>query len=135
MIGSLLAGTDESPGEVDFVDGKQVKIYRAMGSIGAMSARNKKSYSRDRYFISDATPDSDLIPEGVEGTVPYRGAVGPLVHQFVGGLRQSMFYVGARTVSQLRERGEFVRITSAGLHESHPHDLLQIASAPNYRRD
>jgi IMP dehydrogenase len=135
MIGSLLAGTDESPGDVDFLDGKQVKTYRAMGSIGAMSARSKKAYSRDRYFISDATSDSDLIAEGIEGTVPYRGPVGPLVHQFLGGLRQAMFYVGARTVSELRERGEFVRITAAGLQESHPHDLLQIVSAPNYRRD
>jgi IMP dehydrogenase len=135
MIGSLLAGTDESPGEVGFLDGKQVKSYRAMGSIGAMSARNKKSYSRDRYFISDETADADLIPEGIEGTVPYRGPVGAVVHQFVGGLKQSMFYVGARSVEELHERGEFVRITSAGLRESHPHDLLQIVAAPNYRSE
>lgn len=133
MLGSLLAGTDESPGDLVYVNGKQFKNYRGMGSIGAMSDRGKKtSYSRDRYFQADVPSDAQLIPEGIEGRVAYRGSVSTTVYQLLGGLRQSMFYVGARTVPELKERGRFVRITPAGLKESHPHDIQMTVEAPNY---
>jgi IMP dehydrogenase len=132
MVGSLLAGCDESPGELIFVNGKQFKSYRGMGSLGAMSSRGKKSYSKDRYFQAEVASDDKLIPEGVEGRVAYRGPLGAVVHQLVGGLRQSMFYVGARTVPELAERGKFVRITQASLKESHPHDIQMTTEAPNY---
>jgi IMP dehydrogenase len=135
MVGSVLAGCEESPGELVLVNGKQFKRYRAMGSIGAMSSRGRTSYAKDRYFQADVAQDEQLIPEGIEGVVPYRGPAGALIHQFVGGLRQSMFYVGARTVAELRERGRFVRITNAGLKESHPHDVQMILEAPNYQGD
>ncbi len=135
MMGSLLAGCEESPGELMLVNGKQFKSYRAMGSLGAMSSRVTQSYSKDRYFQADVGSDEQLIPEGIEGVVAYRGPVGALIHQFVGGLRQSMFYVGARTVTELQEKGTFVRITPAGLKESHPHDVQMILPAPNYRAD
>nr|WP_242681443.1 IMP dehydrogenase [Tessaracoccus sp. SD287] len=134
MVGSLLAGSEESPGETVFIAGKQYKQYRGMGSLGAMSSRGKKSYSRDRYFQADVASDDELIPEGIEGTVLYRGPVGQVVHQLVGGLHQSMFYAGARTVPELQRNGQFVRITPAGLKESHPHDVANIADAPNYVR-
>lgn len=135
MIGSLLAGTDESPGELVFVGGKQYKNYRGMGSLGALQTRGERtSYSKDRYFQADVPSDEKLIPEGIEGQVPYRGQVSAVAHQLIGGLRQSMFYVGARTVQQLKDTGQFVRITSAGLKESHPHDVQSIIEAPNYRR-
>lgn len=132
MVGSLLAGCEESPGETVFVAGKQYKQYRGMGSLGAMSSRGKKSYSKDRYFQADVSSDAQLIPEGIEGQVLYRGPVQAVVHQLVGGLHQSMFYVGARTLPELQQHGQFVRITSAGLKESHPHDVQNIAEAPNY---
>ncbi len=132
MVGSLLAGCDESPGDLIFVNGKQFKSYRGMGSLGAMSSRGKKSYSKDRYFQAEVASDDQLIPEGVEGRVAYRGPLGAVVHQLVGGLRQSMFYVGARTVPELAERGKFVRITQASLKESHPHDIQMTTEAPNY---
>jgi len=132
MVGSLLAGCDESPGELIFVNGKQYKAYRGMGSLGAMSSRGKKSYSKDRYFQAEVASDDKLVPEGVEGRVAYRGPLGAVVHQLVGGLRQSMFYVGARTVPELAERGKFVRITQASLKESHPHDIQMTTEAPNY---
>ncbi|MFZ2259812.1 inosine-5'-monophosphate dehydrogenase [Luteococcus japonicus] len=134
MVGSLLAGCEESPGETVFIAGKQYKQYRGMGSLGAMSSRGKKSYSKDRYFQADVTSDDQLIPEGIEGNVLYRGPVGQVVHQLVGGLHQSMFYVGSRNLDELYERGRFVRITPAGLKESHPHDVANIADAPNYSR-
>lgn len=135
MLGSLLAGTDESPGELVYVGGKQFKNYRGMGSLGALSDRGKKtSYSRDRYFQADVPSDAQLIPEGIEGRVAYRGSLGAVVYQLVGGLRQSMFYVGARTIDELKERGKFVRITPAGLKESHPHDIQMVVEAPNYSR-
>lgn len=134
MIGSLLAGTDESPGELVYVGGKQFKNYRGMGSLGALSDRGKKTaYSRDRYFQADVPSDAQLIPEGIEGRVPYRGALAATVYQLVGGLRQSMFYVGARTIEELKAKGQFVRITPAGLKESHPHDIQMVVEAPNYR--
>src|SRR5919107_144769 len=132
MLGSLLAGCEESPGDLIFVNGKQYKAYRGMGSIGAMSSRGKKSYSKDRYFQADVLTDDKIVPEGIEGQVPYRGPLGAVVHQLVGGLQQSMFYVGARTVPELQAKGRFVRITSAGLKESHPHDIQMTAEAPNY---
>jgi IMP dehydrogenase len=134
MLGSLLAGCDESPGDLVFVNGKQYKLYRGMGSIGAMASRGKKaSYSKDRYFQADVASDDKIVPEGIEGQVPYRGPLGAVAHQLVGGLHQSMFYVGAHTIPQLQERGKFVRITPAGLKESHPHDIQMTVEAPNYQ--
>ena len=132
MLGSLLAGCDESPGELVFVNGKQFKKYRGMGSLGAMSARGKTSYSKDRYFQADVTSDDKIIPEGIEGQVAYRGPLAAVAHQLIGGLHQSMFYVGARTIPELKARGQFVRITPAGLKESHPHDIQMTVEAPNY---
>ena len=132
MVGSLLAGCEESPGELVFINGKQFKAYRGMGSLGAMASRGKKSYSKDRYFQADVASDDKIVPEGIEGQVAYRGPVGAVLHQLIGGLHQSMFYVGSRTVPELKERGQFVRITSAGLRESHPHDISGIVEAPNY---
>ena len=132
MIGSLLAGCEESPGELVFVNGKQFKSYRGMGSLGAMASRGKKSFSKDRYFQADVTSDDKIVPEGIEGQVAYRGPLSAVSHQLIGGLHQSMFYVGARTVPELQERGRFVRITPAGLKESHPHDIQMTVEAPNY---
>jgi len=135
MLGSLLAGTSESPGELVFVNGKQFKNYRGMGSLGALQTRGKKtSYSRDRYFQADVPSDEQLIAEGIEGQVPFRGPLSAVAYQLVGGLRQSMFYVGARTIPELKANGKFVRITAAGLKESHPHDIQMVVEAPNYRR-
>jgi IMP dehydrogenase len=132
MVGSLLAGCEESPGELVFVNGKQFKSYRGMGSLGAMSSRGKKSYSKDRYFQAEVAVDEHLVPEGIEGQVAYRGPLAGVAHQLIGGLSQSMFYVGARTVPELQEKGRFVRITSASLRESHPHDVQMTVEAPNY---
>jgi IMP dehydrogenase len=132
MLGSLLAGCEESPGELILVNGKQFKAYRGMGSFSAMASRGRTaSYSKDRYFQSDVN-DSMLIAEGIEGHVPFRGPLAAVAYQLVGGLRQSMFYTGASTVAELQERGSFVRITSAGLRESHPHDIQMTVEAPNY---
>ncbi|MGB8020806.1 MAG: IMP dehydrogenase [Candidatus Nanopelagicales bacterium] len=132
MLGSLLAGCEESPGDLVFVNGKQYKHYRGMGSLGAMASRGRISFSKDRYFQADVTTDEKIVPEGVEGQVPYRGPLGAVAHQLVGGLHQSMFYVGARTIPELHERGRFIRITPAGLKESHPHDIQMTVEAPNY---
>ena len=133
MLGSLLAGTDEAPGDITFVGGKQFKTYRGMGSLGAMQSRGEaKSYSKDRYFQDDVLREDKLVPEGIEGRVPYRGSVASVVHQLVGGLRASMGYVGGETIPELQERGKFVRITAAGLKESHPHDIQMTVEAPNY---
>ena len=132
MLGSLLAGSEESPGDLIFVNGKQFKAYRGMGSLGAMASRGKKSFSKDRYFQADVASDDKIVPEGIEGQVAYRGPLAAVAHQLVGGLHQSMFYVGARTIPELQERGRFVRITSAGLKESHPHDIQMTVEAPNY---
>ena len=135
MLGSLLAGCDESPGDLVFVNGKQFKNYRGMGSLGALQTRGKKtSYSRDRYFQADVASDEQVIAEGIEGQVPYRGPLSAVAYQLIGGLRQSMFYTGARTITELKEKGRFVRITAAGLKESHPHDIQMVVEAPNYRR-
>jgi IMP dehydrogenase len=134
MLGSLLAGCEESPGELIFMNGKQFKAYRGMGSLGAMASRGRSasSYSKDRYFQGDVTSDSMLIAEGIEGQVPYRGPLAAVAYQLVGGLRQAMFYTGASTIPELQERGSFVRITSAGLRESHPHDIQMTVESPNY---
>ena len=132
MLGSLLAGCDESPGDLVFVNGKQYKAYRGMGSLGAMASRGKRSFSKDRYFQADVASDDKIVPEGIEGQVPYRGPLSAVAHQLIGGLQQSMFYVGARTIPELQDRGQFVRITSAGLKESHPHDIQMTVEAPNY---
>jgi len=132
MLGSLLAGCEESPGDLVFINGKQFKSYRGMGSLGAAQGRGRgTSYSKDRYFQADVSDDK-FVPEGVEGQVPYRGPLGAVAYQLTGGLRQSMFYVGARTIPELKDRGRFVRITAAGLKESHPHDIQMTVEAPNY---
>jgi IMP dehydrogenase len=137
MLGSLLAGCEESPGELVFINGKQYKTYRGMGSLAAMRSRGAdgaatSSYSKDRYFQDDVLSDDKLVPEGVEGQVPYRGPLGAVAHQLVGGLRAAMGYVGSPTVPELHVRGRFVRITAAGLVESHPHDIQMTVEAPNY---
>jgi IMP dehydrogenase len=133
MLGSLLAGCEESPGELIFINGKQFKSYRGMGSLGAMQTRGGvKSYSKDRYFQDDVVSDDKLIPEGIEGQVPYRGPLGAVAHQLVGGLRQAMFYTGSETIPEMQERGQLIRITAAGLKESHPHDIQMTIEAPNY---
>lgn len=134
MLGSLLAGTTESPGELIFMNGKQYKAYRGMGSLGAMQTRGRhKSFSKDRYFQADVSSEEKLIPEGIEGQVPFRGPLSAVIHQLEGGLRQTMFYVGSRTIEELKYKGQFVRITPAGLKESHPHDIMMTVEAPNYR--
>lgn len=133
MLGSLLAGTAEAPGEITFVNGKQYKTYRGMGSLGAMQSRGEaKSYSKDRYFQDDVLREDKLVPEGIEGRVPFRGSVASVTHQLVGGLRASMGYVGGDSIAELQARGKFVRITAAGLRESHPHDIQMTVEAPNY---
>ncbi|MDR1999488.1 MAG: IMP dehydrogenase [Frankiaceae bacterium] len=133
MLGSLLAGCDESPGELIFINGKQYKSYRGMGSLGAMQTRgDAASYSKDRYFQHDVTVDDKLVPEGIEGQVPYRGPLSAVAHQLVGGLRAGMGYAGTPTVPELQARGQLLRITAAGLKESHPHDIQMTVEAPNY---
>ncbi|MFC9947460.1 IMP dehydrogenase [Streptomyces pratensis] len=135
MLGSLLAGCEESPGELMFINGKQFKSYRGMGSLGAMQSRGQgRSYSKDRYFQAEVASDDKLVPEGIEGQVPYRGPLANVLHQLVGGLRQTMGYVGAASVDEMESKGRFVRITSAGLKESHPHDIQMTVEAPNYSR-
>ncbi len=133
MLGSLLAGCEEAPGEVVFVNGKQFKSYRGMGSLGAMQSRGQaRSYSKDRYFQDDVLSDDKLVPEGIEGMVAYRGPLSAVAHQLVGGLRAAMGYAGTATIAELIERGRFVQITAAGLRESHPHDVQMMLEAPNY---
>jgi IMP dehydrogenase len=130
MTGSMLAGTDEAPGSVVVSQGERFKEYRGMGSLGAMKARG---YSKDRYFQNDIEDVDKLVPEGIEGRVPYKGPLAPIVHQLVGGLRQAMGYCGAATIEDMKS-ARFVRITNAGLRESHPHDMTITKEAPNYRR-
>jgi IMP dehydrogenase len=133
MLGSLLAGCEEAPGQLVFVNGKQFKQYRGMGSLGAMQSRGTaKSYSKDRYFQDDVLSEDKLVPEGIEGQVPYRGNLAGVAHQLIGGLRASMGYAGAATISDLKNNGRLIRITSAGLKESHPHDVQLTVEAPNY---
>jgi IMP dehydrogenase len=130
MLGSMLAGTDEAPGDVIVVQGERFKEYRGMGSLGAMKARG---YSKDRYFQGDVEDVDKLVPEGIEARVPYKGPVSGVLHQIVGGLRQAMGYCGSATIEALHD-AQFVRITGAGLRESHPHDVTITKDAPNYRR-
>ena len=132
MLGSLLAGCEEGPGEMVFIHGKQFKLYRGMGSLGAMrNAERDRSYSRDRYFQDDVLREDKLVPEGVEGQVPYRGPLSAVADQLIGGLRAAMGYCGAATIAELQQ-AQFIQITGAGLAESHPHDIQMIAEAPNY---
>jgi IMP dehydrogenase len=134
MLGSLLAGCDEAPGEIVFVQGKQYKQYRGMGSLGAMlGAGRGRSYSRDRYFQDDVLREDKLVPQGVEGRVPSTGPLAMVADQLVGGLRAAMGYCGAATIASLQE-ARFVQVTAAGLAESHPHDIQMTSDAPNYRR-
>lgn len=128
MIGSLLAGTDESPGEIVLYQGRSFKVYRGMGSIGAM-----QQGSKERYFQAHVETESKLVPEGIEGRVPYRGPIAPMIYQLVGGIKSGMGYVGAADIAQLRKRARFIRITAAGLKESHVHDVIITKEAPNYR--
>ncbi len=135
MLGSLLAGTSEAPGEITVINGKQYKMYRGMGSLGAMKGRGlhgeQRSYSKDRYFQADVTSEEKLVPEGIEGRIPFRGNVETIIYQMVGGLRAAMGYTGSRTVAELND-AHFVQITGAGLRESHPHDIQMTVEAPNY---
>jgi IMP dehydrogenase len=128
MIGSLFAGTEESPGEIIYHQGKSFKIYRGMGSIGAM-----KKGSSDRYFQSGVTEEQKFVAEGIEGRVSYKGSLGSNVYQLMGGLRSGMGYCGVGTIEQLKKKGRFIRITPAGLRESHPHDVTVTKEAPNYK--
>ncbi|MEW1845524.1 IMP dehydrogenase [Nonomuraea angiospora] len=136
MLGSLLAGCEESPGELIFINGKQFKSYRGMGSLGAVRNRERggTSFSKDRYAQADVGGDDKYIPEGIEGQVPYRGPVAAVAHQLVGGLRQGMWYAGCRTITQMHTDCELMPITASGLKESHPHDIQMTVEAPNYHR-
>ena len=127
MLGSMVAGCKEAPGEYELYQGRQFKVYRGMGSLGAMACGSK-----DRYFQADVTSSDKVVPEGVEGEVPYRGPLNAVLYQMLGGLHQSMFYIGAHNIAEMPERGRFIRITDAGLRESHPHDIVMTAEAPNY---
>jgi len=128
MVGSLLAGTEEAPGEVELYQGRSYKSYRGMGSVGAMRAG-----SSDRYFQDDEDSEDKLVPEGVEGRVPYKGPVAAIIHQMLGGVRSSMGYCGTPTIEAMRHDAEFVRITGAGMRESHVHDVQMVKESPNYR--
>ena len=128
MVGSLFAGTDEAPGEVILYQGRSYKVYRGMGSLGAMRAGSK-----DRYFQADVSSEAKMVPEGIEGRVPYRGSLAQSVYQLIGGLRAGMGYVGCHTVDELRTKARFVRVTQSGLRESHVHDVIITKEAPNYR--
>jgi len=127
MMGSMFAGTEEAPGEVFLYQGRSYKTYRGMGSVGAMAQG-----SADRYFQKEVADTMKLVPEGIEGQVPYKGPIGPILHQLVGGLRAAMGYVGAPTIAELQRRARFVRITGAGLRESHVHDVQITRESPNY---
>ncbi|HUP92353.1 MAG TPA: IMP dehydrogenase, partial [Solimonas sp.] len=132
MVGSLLAGTEEAPGEVELYQGRSYKSYRGMGSMGAMS---QVQGSRDRYFQDTTSEVEKLVPEGIEGRVPYKGPMAAIVHQMVGGLRASMGYTGCGSIHDLRTKTRFVKITSAGVKESHVHDVTITKEAPNYRTE
>ena len=135
MLGSLLAGCEESPGELIEIDCVKYKAYRGMGSLAAMQSRGEqKSYSKDRYMQDDVLSEDKLVPEGIEGKVAFRGSVADVVHQLVGGLRSGMGYAGAPDIATLRREGRLIQITAAGLQESHPHDVAHVADAPNYQK-
>ena len=129
MVGGMFAGTEEAPGEVELFQGRAYKSYRGMGSMGAMS---QKQGSSDRYFQESSEADK-LVPEGIEGRVPFKGSLSPVIHQLMGGVRASMGYTGSRTIEEMRTKPEFVRVTSAGMNESHVHDVTITKEAPNYR--
>jgi IMP dehydrogenase len=129
MLGSMFAGTEEAPGEVELFQGRSYKSYRGMGSIGAMQLGSK-----DRYFQDEADADK-LVPEGIEGRVPYRGPLHNIIHQMMGGLRASMGYMGAANIGEIHDKAQFVRVTGAGVREAHPHDIQITKEAPNYRLD
>lgn len=136
MIGSLLAGCDEAPGDLVEIADKKYKSYRGMGSLGAIQSRGeKKSYSKDRYMQDDVLSEDKLVPEGVEGMVLYKGGVAEVIHQLVGGLRSGMGYAGTKTIADLKLKGRLVQITTAGLQESHPHDITHLSDAPNYSNE
>ncbi|MCL4137629.1 UNVERIFIED_CONTAM: hypothetical protein GTU68_065176, partial [Idotea baltica] len=128
MVGSMLAGTEEAPGEVELYQGRSYKSYRGMGSVGAMRAG-----SSDRYFQDDEDSEDKLVPEGIEGRVAYKGPVAAIIHQMLGGVRSSMGYCGTKDIPAMRKDAEFVRITGAGMRESHVHDVQMVKEAPNYR--
>ena len=128
MLGGLFAGTEEAPGEIELFQGRSYKSYRGMGSLGAM-----QQGAADRYFQEADSNVEKLVPEGIEGRVPYKGPVGAVIHQLMGGLRASMGYVGSNGIDEMRSRAEFVEITSAGVRESHVHDVQIVKEAPNYR--
>ena len=130
MLGSMFAGTEEAPGEVELFQGRSYKSYRGMGSIGAM-----QQGSKDRYFQDSEDNAEKLVPEGIEGRVPYKGSVKNVIHQLMGGLRASMGYVGVKTIKDMRLKAEFVQITNSGIRESHVHDVQITKEAPNYRLD
>jgi IMP dehydrogenase len=130
MLGSMFAGTEEAPGEVELYQGRSYKSYRGMGSIGAM-----QKGSSDRYFQDDEDNSEKLVPEGIEGRVPYKGPVINVIHQLMGGLRASMGYLGVKTISEMHKKANFVQITNAGIRESHVHDVQITKEAPNYRVD
>ncbi len=129
MLGSILAGTEEAPGEVELFQGRAYKAYRGMGSLAAMQ---KQQGSGDRYFQESSEPDK-LVPEGIEGRTPFKGRLAPVIHQLLGGIRASMGYTGAATIEQMRTKSQFIRVTSAGMRESHVHDVIITKEAPNYR--
>jgi IMP dehydrogenase len=128
MIGNLLAGAEESPGETILFQGRTYKLYRGMGSLGAMVKGSK-----DRYGQADVAEEDKLVPEGIEGKVPYKGALSAIIYQLIGGLKSGMGYLGARNIAELQEKAKFVQITSQGLRESHVHDVSITKEAPNYR--
>ena len=130
MIGGLFAGTEESPGEVELYQGRSYKSYRGMGSVGAMS---QKYGSSDRYFQDPTDEVEKLVPEGIEGRVPYKGSLVAIIHQLMGGVRAAMGYTGSSNIDEMRERPQFVRITGAGMRESHVHDVAMTKQPPNYR--
>ena len=133
MLGSLFAGTDESPGEIELYQGRSYKGYRGMGSLGAMQQGSSDRYFQELEGEDPIAAAEKLVPEGIEGRVPYKGPVVNVVHQLMGGLRAAMGYCGCATVAELSSKGEFVQITSAGMHESHVHDVQIVKEAPNYR--
>jgi IMP dehydrogenase len=132
MLGGLFAGTEEAPGEVELFQGRSYKSYRGMGSLSAMSQQQGSS---DRYFQDETDSAEKLVPEGIEGRVPYKGSLIAVIHQLLGGVRASMGYTGSRTIAELHEKAQFVRVTSAGIRESHVHDVTITKEAPNYRLD
>jgi len=127
MVGSLLAGTAESPGDLELFQGRSYKVYRGMGSIGAM-----KKGSKDRYFQEEVRTETKLVPEGIEGRVPYRGPLSNMIYQLVGGLKSGMGYLGCKDIDTLRKNAKFVKISPAGLRESHVHDVIITKESPNY---